>query len=167
MEIDNFKKTYKVTIIDKESNEIKVDEDLEFFIKALREIETFQKEKEHINENKNINNLIEDNLIIRLSTLFKMLENMKFEEIRLFIYLLTIANSQNMIKDANQEWIAMTLNTHNTNISKNLKKLQKRGFIEIIKKGRVNDYKIKENVAWKGSFETWKKFIKEHIEIFV
>jgi len=162
-----FRKTYKVTITDKESNEIEVDEDLDFFINALREIKKFQTEKEQIIENRQINDLIGDKIILRLPTLLKMLDNMKFEEIRLFIYLLVIANNQNMIKDLSQEYIAMTLNTHNTNISKNFKKLEKRGFVEIIKKGRINNYKIKPNVVWKDSIENWRKYIKEHIDTFV
>ena len=86
----------------------------------------------------------------------------------MFIYLLSITNFENYI-DITQKEISEYLKIHKVNVSKAIKKLKEKKYIEVIKKSkyRSNCYRINANIAWKGSEKSHLKVLrKDNILIY-
>lgn len=119
-------------------------------------------------ENKRRNQLKKQNAIITQSygekvTVFQHMlkraaKELNPEQLRLFLLLLSICDFENWI-EVTQSDMAKELETQISHISRAMRGLKEKQFVQVIKKGKSNYYRINPLVAWKGSFESHKKII--------
>jgi DNA-binding MarR family transcriptional regulator len=113
--------------------------------------------KERNKRNKILRERYEDRIMVFQRMLKKAAKELNNREYRIFGYLLGIMEFENWINIPQRE-IAKELHIHYTDVSKAIKGLREKGYIEVIKKGRENYYRINPEIAWKGN-------LKEHIQI--
>lgn len=77
------------------------------------------------------------------------------EQLKVFSYLLSVYIPGKWLHIPQKE-IASELGTQFTCISRAMKGLSQKGYIEIIKKGGLNFYKIKPEIDWVKSIDDWK-----------
>jgi DNA-binding MarR family transcriptional regulator len=84
---------------------------------------------------------------------------LKSEELRLLAFMLGVCEFENWIHLGQSE-ISKRMDIKIPHISRALKGLREKGYIEVIKKSGSNYYRINPEVAWKGSMEEWHKVIE-------
>lgn len=88
----------------------------------------------------------------------KVAKELNAEEIRIFAILISVCDFENFIR-VKQSDIAKELNMNTSHISRGLKGLKEKKFIEVYKNGKDNFYRISPEIGWKGSYDSWKKEI--------
>jgi len=81
-------------------------------------------------------------------------QDLSFQEVRVLLFLISKVGMQNQII-IEQKTIATELQMHHTNVSKIMRRLREKGFIEkSMKRGPV--YRLSPNVGWRGTGKDWK-----------
>jgi len=86
----------------------------------------------------------------------------KGEDYRVLLFLLGNMDFENWIQ-VTQESIAKELGMERTNVTKAIKKLSKKGIIEVAKRGRMNIYRLNPDIAWRGSYKNLQGYYKSKI----
>jgi predicted transcriptional regulator len=75
--------------------------------------------------------------------------------------MLSVMDFENWINIPQKE-IAEEIGIHKVNVSKAIKGLREKGYIEVYKKGRENYYRIRPEVAWKGTEREHLKILRKN-----
>lgn len=143
-------KRLEITFYDKEVGEVLASVNPEELLKILAY-------KERRKRNKVINEFYGGKVMIFQKILEKAVKELNNKELKVFNYMLSIMDFENWI-NVSQKEIGREIGIHHTDVSKAIKGLKEKGYIEIIKKGRENYYRIRPEVAWKGTE-------REHLKI--
>ena len=135
---------------------LEIDENLENLAKQLVYKE-LSKRQEAIR--KQIKHLYEDKIMIFQKMLDKARKELNGTELKVFLYMLSVMEFENYLNIPQKE-MAKDVGIHITNLKKAIKGLREKGYIEIVKKGRENYYRINPEVAWKGSEKSHLKVLK-------
>lgn len=149
----------ELVIFDKYQDKILVHTDTE----SLTSLLVYKNEQKRKYQLKKYNAILTsqhgEKLMIFQDILKKSAKELKLEEIRLLNYLLGVCEFENWIH-LGQSDLSKELDMKVSNVSRALKKLKEKGYIEVIKKSGSNYYRINPEVAWKGSMEEWHKVIE-------
>lgn len=99
-----------------------------------------------------------EKLMVFQNILRKASLELKSEQLRLFIYMLSVCEFENWIH-LSQSDISLAMEIKIPHISRALKALRENSYIEVIKKSNSNYYRISPDVGWKGKMEEWTKTI--------
>jgi biotin operon repressor len=102
-----------------------------------------------------------EKVMIFQEILKKAVKELKGDELKVFNYMLGVMDFENWI-NISQKDIAKEIGIHKVNVSKAIKGLKEKGYIEIIKKGRENYYRINPEVAWKGDEKSHLKVLRNN-----
>ena len=80
-------------------------------------------------------------------------------ELKVFLYFLEIMDFENWIHITQKE-MAKDIGIAQRNVQLAIKGLKEKGYIEVIKKGHENYYRVNPELAWKGSEKTHYKELK-------
>ncbi len=100
-----------------------------------------------------------EKLMIFQHILKKAAIELKSDELRILNYMFAVCEFENWIH-ISQADISKEMGIRVPHISKALKGLKDKGYLEVIKKSNTNYYRINPEVAWKGSMEEWHKVIE-------
>lgn len=101
-----------------------------------------------------------EKIMIFQEILKKAVKELKGDELKVFNYMLGIMDFENWI-NISQKDMAMEIGMHKVNVSKAIKGLREKGYIEVIKKGRENYYRINPEMAWKGNERSHLRVLKK------
>ena len=152
-------KACKIIIYDEYNNEIKADIDTDRLASMLVWKEESARRKKLKQANKFLTANFGEKIMIFQDILKKACKELTLEELKIFNYLIAICDFENWIH-ISQKDVATELSTQFQNVSRAIKGLSQKGYVEIIKKDRSNYYRINPEVAWKGSFDKWKNIIE-------
>jgi DNA-binding transcriptional ArsR family regulator len=102
-----------------------------------------------------------EKIMIFQAILKKAVKELSNDELKVFNYMLGIMDFENWIHIPQKE-LAKDIGLHITNVSKAIKGLEKKGYIEVYKKGRSNYYRINPEIAWKGKEKGHIKVLKKN-----
>ena len=146
-------KRLEITYYDKDTGEILASVDPEELVKKL---EWKNKRK----RSKAINEFYGGKIMIFQEILKRAVKELTEGELKVFNYMLGVMDFENWINIPQKE-IAKEVGLNPTNINKIIKRLKEKGYIEIYKKGRENYYKIRPEVAWKGTEREHLKVLRK------
>ena len=147
-------KRLEITYYDKDTGEILASVDPEELVKKL---EWKAKRK----RSKVINMLYGGKVMIFQEILKRAVKDLTEGELRVFNYMLGVMVFENWINIPQKE-IAKEVGIHPKTISRITKHLAEKGYIEIYKKGRENYYRIRPEIAWKGTEREHLKVLKRN-----
>jgi DNA-binding MarR family transcriptional regulator len=147
-------KRLEITYYDKDTGEILASVDPEELVKKL-EWKAKRKRAKVINE------LYGGKVMIFQEILKKAVKELTEGELRVFNYMLGVMDFENWIGIPQKE-IAKEVGIHPKTISRIMKRLVEKGYIEIYKKGRENYYRIRPEVAWKGTEREHLKVLRNN-----
>jgi len=147
-------KNLKITYYDQDTGEILAETDPEELVKKLEW-------KEKRKRSKAINEFYGGKVMIFQDILKKAVKDLTEGELRVLNYMLGIMDFENWI-NIPQKQIAKEVGIHPVTISKITKRLAEKGYIEIYKKGRENYYRIRPEVAWKGTEREHLKILRNN-----
>ena len=142
----------KIIFFEKDTGEIYAGVDLEQIAKMLVW-------KENRDRRKAIRAFYGDKIMIFQEMLKKAVKELKNDELKVFNYFLSVMDFENWINIPQKE-IAKDLGIHRVNVSKAIKGLREKGYIQVIKKSGENYYRINPNVAWKGNEKSHLKVLR-------
>ena len=142
----------RIIVFKEDTQEIYVDVDLEQVARML-----IYKENRRIR--KAIRAFYGDKIMIFQEMLKKAVKELKNDELKVFNYFLSVMDFENWINIPQKE-IAKDLGIHRVNVSKAIKGLREKGYIQVIKKSGENYYRINANIAWKGSEKSHLKVLR-------
>ena len=135
--------------------------DIHTDINELVKMLTFKNvSKRHRQLREQVKYYYEDKIMIFQKMLMKALKDLNGMEMKVFLYLLSLMDFENYIH-ISQKDIGKELDMHVVNVNKAIKGLREKGYVEIIKKGSENYYRISPEIAWKGSEKSHFKVLKE------
>ena len=102
-----------------------------------------------------------EKIMIFQAILKKAVKELSNDELKVFNYMLGIMDFENWIHIPQKE-IAEDIGLHKVNVSKAIKGLEKKGYIEVYKKGRSNYYRINPEIAWKGKERAHIKVLRNN-----
>ena len=108
---------------------------------------------------KTIKAIYGDKIMIFQDILKKAIRELKNDELKVFNYMLGIMDFENWISISQKE-IAKEIGFDERRVRRAIKGLKDKGYIEIIKKGRENYYKINPQIAWKGDEKSHFKVLR-------
>ncbi len=152
-------KSCKIIIYDEYNNEIKADIETDRLASMLVWKEETKRKKKLKQDNKYLTDLHGEKIMIFQDMLKRATKELTLEELKVFNYLIAICDFENWINISQKE-LATELSTQVSNISRAIKGISQKGYVEIIKKNNSNYYHINPEAAWKGTFENWKKVIE-------
>ena len=147
-------KKLEITYYDKDTGEILASVDPEELVKKL---EWKAKRKRA----KVINMFYGGKVMIFQEILKRAVKELTNDEYKVFGYMLSVMDFENWINIPQRE-IAEEISIHKVNVSKAIKGLREKGYIEVYKKGRENFYRIRPEVAWKGTEREHLKVLKKN-----
>ena len=147
-------KRLEITYYDKDTGEILASVDPEELVKKL-EWKAKRKRAKAINE------FYGGKVMIFQEILKKAVKELTEGELRVFNYMLGVMDFENWISIP-QKQMAKEVGIHPVNVSKIVKRLKEKGYIEIYKKGRENFYRIRPEVAWKGTEREHLKVLRNN-----
>ena len=147
-------KRLEITYYDKDTGEILASVDPEELVKKLEW-------KEKRKRSKVINMLYGGKVMISQEILKRAVKDLTEGELRVFNYMLGVMEFENWINIPQKE-IAKEVGLNPTNINKIIRRLREKGYIEIYKKGRENYYRIRPEIAWKGTEREHLKVLKRN-----
>ena len=147
-------KRLEITYYDKDTGEILASVDPEELVKKL-EWKAKRKRAKAINE------FYGGKVMIFQEILKKAVKELTEGELRVFNYMLGVMDFENWINIPQKE-IAEEIGIHKVNVSKAIKGLREKGYIEVYKKGRENFYRIRPEVAWKGTEREHLKVLRNN-----
>lgn len=100
-----------------------------------------------------------DKIMIFQDILKKAIKELKNDELKIFNYMLGIMDFENWI-NVSQKEIARETGFDERRVRRSIKGLKDKGYIEIIKKGRENYYRINPQIAWKGDEKSHLKVLR-------
>jgi len=100
-----------------------------------------------------------DKIMIFQDILKKAIKELKNDELKIFNYMLGIMDFENWI-NVSQKEIARETGFDERRVRRAIKGLKDKGYIEIIKKGRENYYRINPQIAWKGDEKSHLKVLR-------
>lgn len=149
----------ELVIFDKYQDKILVHTDTD----SLTSMLVYKNEQRKKNQIKKYNSILTaqygEKLMVFQEILKKASVELKSEELRVFIYMLGVCEFENWIH-LGQADISKAMDIKVPHISRALKGIREKGFIEVIKKSGNNYYRINPEIAWKGSMEEWHKVIE-------
>jgi len=147
-------KRLEITYYDKDTGEILASVDPEELVKKLEW-------KDKRKRSKAINEFYGGKVMIFQEILKKAPKELTEGELRVFNYMLGVMDFENWI-NIPQKQIAKEIGIHPVTVSKIVKQLAEKGYIEIYKKGRENYYRIRPEVAWKGTEREHLKVLRRN-----
>lgn len=156
---DKKNKSCKILIYDEYNNEIKADIETDRLASMLVWKEEATRKKQLKQANKYLTQHYGEKVMIFQDVLKKASKELTSEELRILAYLMSVCDFENWIHLSQKE-IGDEIEIQVPHISRAIGGLSKKGYVEIIKKNRSNYYRINPQVAWKGSFDNWKKVIQ-------
>lgn len=152
-------KKHKLIIFDEYTGNIELETDPDSLTSMLIRKEELRKKYQIKKDNLALTNRFGGKIFVFQYILQRASFELKPESLRLFSYLMGTCDFENWI-EVNQSDIAKQLKTSPSNISRAMKQLKEKEYVQIIKKGTKNYYRINPEYLWKGSFESWKKVIE-------
>jgi len=146
-------KRLEITYYDRGTGEILASVDPEELAKIL----TWKDKRKR---SKAINEFYGGKVMIFQEILKKAVKELTNDEYKVFGYMLSVMDFENWINIPQKE-IAKEIGIHKVNVSKAIKGLREKGYIEIYKKGRENYYRIRPEVAWKGTEREHLKVLRK------
>lgn len=150
---------YKLVLFDEYTGDIKFDTDTNSLAGMLVWKQNYKKNKDLKSYNKFLTEYFGEKVMIFQEMLDKASEELGFEELRMLTCLIAKCDFENWINISQKE-LAEKFKTKTSSISRAIRKLSLKGYIQILKKNNTNYYRINPEVAWKGTFENWKKVIE-------
>ena len=147
-------KRLEITFYDKEVGEVLASVDPEELVKILAW-------KDKRKRSKVINEFYGRKVMVFQKILERASKELTEGELRVFNYMLGVMDFENWI-NIPQKQIAKEIGIHPVTVSKIVKQLAKKGYIEIYKKGRENYYRIRPEVAWKGTEREHLKILRNN-----
>ena len=147
-------KRLEITFYDKEVGEVLASVDPEELVKILAW-------KDKRKRSKVINEFYGRKVMVFQKILERASKELTEGELRVFNYMLGVMDFENWI-NIPQKQIAKEIGIHPVTVSKIVKQLAKKGYIEIYKKGRENYYRIRPEVAWKGTEREHLKVLRNN-----
>lgn len=129
--------------------------EIEELIQKDKNYKTYRKNKKILND---IRKEYGDKTMLLQNSIDEMLDNFKYTEWRVFMYLVRISDFNNIVTTTQKE-ISKRLHILPQNVSASIRLLKKMGYITIKKTGAINSYYINPHVFWKGYLEDWFKVI--------
>lgn len=147
-------KRLEITFYDKDLGEILASVDPEELVKVLAW-------KDKRRRSKVINEFYGRKVMVFQKILERASKELTEGELKVFVYMLGVMDFENWI-NIPQKQIAKEIGLNPTNINKIIKRLKEKGYIEIYKKGRENYYRIRPEVAWKGTEREHLKVLRNN-----
>ena len=147
-------KRLEITFYDKEVGEVLASVDPEELVKILAW-------KDKRKRSKVINEFYGRKVMVFQKILERASKELTEGELRVFNYMLGVMDFENWI-NIPQKQIAKEIGIHPKTISRIVKSLAEKGYIEIYKKGRENYYRIRPEVAWKGTEREHLKVLRNN-----
>ena len=147
-------KRLEITYYDKDTGEILASVDPEELVKKLEW-------KDKRKRSKAVNEFYGGKVMIFQEILKKAVKELTNDEYKVFGYMLSVMDFENWINIPQKE-IAEEIGIHKVNVSKAIKGLREKGYIEVYKKGRENYYRIRPEVAWKGTEREHLKILRKN-----
>jgi len=147
-------KRLEITFYDKEVGEVLASVDPEELVKML----TWKDKRKR---SKVINELYGRKVMVFQKILERASKELTEGELRVFNYMLGVMDFENWI-NIPQRQIAKEIGIHPVTVSKIVKQLAEKGYIEIYKKGRENYYRVRPEVAWKGTEREHLKVLRNN-----
>jgi len=147
-------KRLEITFYDKEVGEVLASVDPEELVKILAW-------KDKRKRSKVINEFYGRKVMVFQKILERASKELTEGELRVFNYMLGVMDFENWI-NIPQKQIAKEIGIHPKTISRIVKSLSEKGYIEIYKKGRENYYRIRPEVAWKGTEREHLKVLRNN-----
>ena len=147
-------KKLEITFYDKEVGEVLASVDPEELVKILAW-------RDKRKRSKVINEIYGRKVMVFQKILERASKELTEGELRVFNYMLGVMDFENWI-NIPQKQIAKEIGIHPVTVSKIVKQLAKKGYIEIYKKGRENYYRIRPEVAWKGTEREHLKILRNN-----
>lgn len=147
-------KKLEITFYDKEVGEVLASVDPEELVKILAW-------RDKRKRSKAINEIYGRKVMVFQKILERASKELTEGELRVFNYMLGVMDFENWI-NIPQKQIAKEIGIHPVTVSKIVKQLAKKGYIEIYKKGRENYYRIRPEVAWKGTEREHLKILRNN-----
>lgn len=148
----------ELIIFDKNQNQIIVHTDMDILASKL----VYKKEQKIKYEAKKYNAILTsiygEKVMVFQEILKRSSKELGYEEIRVFNFMVGLCEFENWIH-ISQSDLSSELSIKPSNISRSIKGLKEKGYIEVIKKSNNNYYRLKPNVGWKGKMEEWVKVI--------
>jgi len=115
--------------------------------------------KENRDRRKAIRAFYGDKIMIFQEMLKKAVKELRNDELKVFNYFLGVMDFENWINITQKE-IAKDINFDLRRTQRAIKGLREKGYIQVIRKGRENYYRINPNVAWKGNEKSHLKVLR-------
>jgi len=147
-------KRLEITFYDREVGEVLASVDPEELVKILAW-------KDKRKRSKVINELYGRKVMVFQKILERASKELTEGELRVFNYMLGVMDFENWI-NIPQRQIAKEIGIHPVTVSKIVKQLAEKGYIEIYKKGRENYYRVRPEVAWKGTEREHLKVLRSN-----
>jgi len=146
-------KRLEITYYDKDTGEILASVNPEELVKILAW-------KDKRKRSKVVSEFYGGKVMIFQDILKRAVKDLTEGELRVFNYMLGVMDFENWI-NIPQKQIAKEIGIHPVTVSKIVKQLAEKGYIEIYKKGRENYYRIRPEVAWKGTEREHLKILRK------
>ena len=146
-------KRLEITYYDKDTGEILACVSPEELVKKLEW-------KDKRRRSKAINEFYGGKVMVFQDILKKAVKELSNDEYKVLGYMLSVMDFENWINVPQKE-IAKEIDIHKVNVSRAIKGLREKGYIEIYKKGRENYYRIRPEVAWKGTERGHLKILRK------
>lgn len=150
---------FEIVIFDNYTGEIKANTNSDSLSSMLIWKEQYKRNKQLKAYNKALTDYFGEKIMVFQEMLDKASEELGFEELRMLTCLIAKCDFENWIHISQKE-LADKFKTKTSSISRAIKHLSEKGYIQIIKKNGTNYYRINPELAWKGTFENWKKIIE-------
>ena len=147
-------KKLEITFYDKEVGEVLASVDPEELVKILAW-------RDKRKRSKVINEIYGRKVMVFQKILERASKELTEGELRVFNYMLGVMDFENWI-NIPQKQIAKEIGIHPKTISRIVNSLAGKGYIEIYKKGRENYYRIRPEVAWKGTEREHLKILRNN-----
>lgn len=153
------KEAFKILLIDEYKNEIVADTDTASLSSMLVWKQEYKRQKQLKSTNKALTDYYGEKLMVFQDILKRASKELSSEELRVFNFMLAVCDFENWI-NLSQAEIGKEMEILPQNIYRAIKGLANKNYVEVIKKGRNNFYRINPEMAWKGSLDTWKKVVE-------
>lgn len=149
------RKAHKIVLIDEFNSEIVMESDINELTSTLIWKDESKRKWNLKKENAILVGKYGEKLSMFQYGFKRVAKELNPEQMRIFMIMLGICDFENWVKVPQKE-IAEELEMEVPHISRGLKGLFEKGFIQKIKHGSSNFYRINPEIAWKGSYSSWK-----------